>query len=85
MQLDVRTVDATGLAVRREALIDLLIHTVETARQSASCCRCQRGGRRLLDGLQASLANGPRLLWIANDEARLIGTAQLELTVKKTA
>ena len=83
MQLDVRTVDATGLAVRREALIDLLIDTVEHGASVGFVLPLQRAeAGAYWDGLQASLANGSRLLWIADDEAVLIGTAQLELTVK---
>ena len=75
MQLDVRTVDAAGLAARREALIDLLIHTVEHGASVGFVLPLQRAeAGAYWDGLQASLANGSRLLWIADDEAGLIGT-----------
>jgi len=84
MQLNVRTVDAAGFAARREALIDLLIHTVENGASVGfmlPLSRVETGA--YWDGLQASLANGSRLLWTADDEAGLIGTVQLELTLKK--
>jgi len=84
MQLNVRPVDAAGLAAHREALVDLLIDTVEHGASVGFVLPLPRAeAGTYWDGLQASLTNGSRLLWIADDEAGLIGTVQLELTVKK--
>jgi acetyltransferase len=84
VQLKLRTVDGADLAAHREALIDLLIDTVEHGASVGFVLPLPRADAGAYwDGLQASLTNGSRLLWIADDETGLIGTVQLELTLKK--
>ena len=71
-------------AAHREALIDLLIDTVEHGASVGFVLPLPRAeAGAYWDGLQGSLTNGSRLLWIADDEAGLIGTVQLELILKK--
>ena len=82
--LNVRTVDIAGLTAHREALIGLLIDTVEHGASVGFVLPLPRAeAGAYWDGLQPTIANGTRLLWFADDEAGLLGTVQIELTFKK--
>jgi acetyltransferase len=84
MQLSVERVEASALQAGREALIDLLIHTVENGASVGFVLplSCKEAGE-YWDGLLPSISNGSRLLWIARDNGGLLGTVQLELTLKR--
>ena len=84
MQLSIERVEASALRARREALIDLLIHTVENGASVGfvlPLSRIEAGD--YWDGLLPSIGNGSRLLWVARDDDGLFGTVQVELTLKK--
>jgi acetyltransferase len=80
----IRGLGVTDLAANREVLIDLLVDAVENGSSVGFVLPLSRDeAGRYWDGLAPSLADGSRLLWIADDEAGPLGTAQLELTMKK--
>ena len=82
--LTIERVDTAGLAAHRDALIDLLIDIVEGGNSVGFVLPLSRGEvGDYWDGLVPSIDNGNRMLWIAHDEAGLLGTVQLELTLKK--
>jgi acetyltransferase len=84
MQLSIERVDASALRAGREALIDLLIHTVENGASVGFVLPLSREeAGEYWYGLLPSIGNGSRLLWIAQDDAGLLGTVQLELTLKR--
>jgi acetyltransferase len=82
--LRIRSLDVAGVAAQREALIDLLIDTVENGSSVGFVLPLSHEeAGRYWDGLLPSLADGSRLLWIADDDIGLVGTVQPELTTKK--
>ncbi len=79
----IRSIDASTFAQSREALIDLIFDVVENGSSVGFVLPLSRGEvRRYWDGLLPSLADGSRLLWVAEDDADLLGTVQLELIMK---
>ena len=79
----IRSIDASTFAQSREALIDLIFDVVENGSSVGFVLPLSRGGvRRYWDGPLPSLADGSRLLWVAEDDADLLGTVQLELIMK---
>ena len=79
----IRSIDASTFAQSREALIDLIFDVVENGSSVGFVLSLSRGEvRRYWDGLLPSLADGSRLLWVAEDDADLLGTVQLELIMK---
>lgn len=85
MQLfTIERVDTAGLAAYRDALIDLLIDIVEGGNSVGFVLPLSRGEvGDYWDGLAPSIKEGNRMLWVAHDGAQMLGTVQLELTLKK--
>jgi acetyltransferase len=80
----IERVDAAALARHREGLIDLLIDTVENGSSVGFVLPLSRAeAGEYWDGLAPSITSGGRLLWVARDASGLLGTVQLELTLKK--
>jgi len=81
--ITIERVDAVALRTQREALVDLLIDVVQNGASVGFLLPLWRGeAGRYWDGLQASLADGSRLLWLARDAAGVLGTVQLELIMR---
>jgi acetyltransferase len=81
---NVRRVAARDLPTHREALVDLLIDAVEHGSSLGFVLPLERDEvRRYWDGLEPSLADGSRLLWIATEAGAALGTVQLELATKR--
>ena len=82
--VSIRQVDANVLPAQREALIDLLVDTVEHGSSVGFLLPLSRAeSGHYWDGLAPSLAAGSRLLWTAVAAAGIVGTVQLELVMKK--
>jgi len=80
----IERVDAPTLPRVREALIDLLIDTVERGSSVGFVLPLTRDeAGAYWDGLALSLEAGHRLLWIAREADGIVGTVQLELATKK--
>lgn len=77
-------VDASALPAWRDALARLLIDVVEHGASVGFVLPLPHDeAAQYWDGLLPSLAQGSRLLWVAQDADTLLGTVQLELTLKK--
>jgi acetyltransferase len=82
--VSIRQVEANALTAQREALIDLLIDTVEHGSSVGFLLPLPREeAGRYWDELAPSIAAGNRLLWMAADAAGVVGTVQLELVQKR--
>jgi acetyltransferase len=82
--LSVKRRDAAALLSQRDALIDLLIDSVENGSSVGFVLPVSREeAGRYWDGLVPSILEGSRLLWTALDSAGLVGSVQLELATKK--
>ena len=82
--VSIRQVDATVLPAQREALVDLMIDTVEHGSSVGFLLPLSREeAGRYWDGLAPTLSTGDRLLWTAVDAAGVVGTVQLELVQKR--
>ena len=82
--VSIRQVEANALPAQREALIDLLIDTVEHGSSVGFLLPLSREeAGHYWDGLAPGLAAGNRLLWTAVDAMGVVGTVQLELVLKR--
>jgi acetyltransferase len=80
----IERVDTASLAAHRDELIDLLVDSVEHGSSVGFVLPLSRDeAGAYWDGLAASIARGSRLMWIARNATGLLGTVQLELTLKK--
>jgi acetyltransferase len=80
----IECLDAASLAGRRDDLIDLLVDAVEHGSSVGFVLPLSRDeAGAYWDGLAASIESGSRLIWIAHDASGLLGTVQLELTLKR--
>lgn len=80
----IERVDVASLASHRDELIDLLLDAVEHGSSVGFVLPLAREeAGAYWDGLAESIERGSRLLWIARDDTGLLGTVQLELTLKK--
>jgi acetyltransferase len=80
----IERVDAPALAAHRAGLTELLIDAVESGSSVGFVLPLppEEAGE-YWDGLAPSITGGSRLLWVARDASGLLGTVQLELTLKK--
>jgi len=82
--LSVKRRDAAALLAQRDALIDLLIDSVEHGSSVGFLLPLSREeAGRYWDGLVPYIIEGNRLLWTALDGTGLVGSVQLELATKK--
>jgi acetyltransferase len=80
----IERVDATALATHRAGLVELLLDAVENGSSVGFVLPLPRDeAAEYWDGLAPSIDGGSRLLWVARDASGLLGTVQLELTLKK--
>ncbi|WP_263059642.1 GNAT family N-acetyltransferase [Pectobacterium sp. F1-1] len=78
-----RSLNAATLPVYREELASLLIDAVEKgASVGYQSPLHHKEAMEYFHGLQASVANGDRILWAARDEEGIVGSVQLELCQK---
>jgi len=84
MPISIERVEASALRACRVDLVDLLIHTVENGSSVGFMLPLSRQeADEYWDGLGPSIGNGSRLLWVARDDNDVVGTVQMELTLKK--
>ncbi len=80
----IERIDSSSFAAQREALIDLLIDTVENGSSVGFVLPLSREeAGRYWDDLLPSITQCSRLLWLARDATGALGTVQLELVMKK--
>jgi acetyltransferase len=80
----IERVDDVALRTHHEALVELLIDAVENGASVGFVLPLLRDeAARYWDGLQGSIADGSRLLWIARDVGGVLGTVQLELNMRR--
>jgi urease subunit beta len=80
----IERIDSSSFAAQREALVDLLIDTVENGSSVGFVLPLSREeAGRYWDDLLPSITQCSRLLWLARDATGALGTVQLELVMKK--
>jgi acetyltransferase len=80
----IERIDSSSFAAQREALIDLLLDTVENGSSVGFVLPLSREeAGRYWDDLLPSITQCSRLLWLARDATGALGTVQLELVMKK--